>query len=81
MANNEYKTISLFNDIEDRELRNRNRAVILANELERGFTRGKVTAKAAAFIMGYFANVPEDERKEVKDKFIEFAYDRGFVIG
>lgn len=80
MANNEYKTISLFNDIEDAQLRNRNRAVILTNELERGFVKGKLTAKAAAFIMGYFSNIPEEDRREVKDKFVQFASDRGFVL-
>lgn len=80
MANNEYKTVSLFNDIEDVSLRNRNRAVILTNELERGFVKGKLTAKAAAFIMGYFSQIPKADQKEVKEKFVDFANERGFVI-
>lgn len=80
MANNEYKTVSLFNDIEDKDLRIRNRAVVLANELERGFVKGKVSSNAAAFIIGYFALIPKEEQAETRERFILFAQERGFVI-
>ncbi len=78
--NNEYRGTSLFNDIEDAALRNRNRAVILTNTLEDGFKNGKVQPRAAMFIMGYFNEIPQEDRQEVNDKFIEFAKERGYVL-
>lgn len=78
--NNEYRGTSLFNDIEDTSLRNRNRAVILTNTLEDGFNKGKVSPRAAMFIMGYFNEIPQEDRQEVKDKFVQFAAERGFTL-
>ena len=79
--NNEFRGTSLFNDIEDLNLRVRNRAVILTNSLEDGFKNGRVSDRASLFIMGYFNEIPKEERNAVKDKFIEFAAERGFMIG
>lgn len=77
--NNEYRGTSLFNDIDDAALRNRNRAVILTNTLESGFKDGGVQPRAALFIMEYFSKIPIEDKQEVNDRFIEFAKERGFV--
>ena len=77
---NEFKGYSLFNDIEDFDLRNRNRAVILANIMEDNLTaKKKVTGKGSTLILGYFLNVPEVDRKSVRDKFAKAITERGFV--
>lgn len=77
---NEFKGFSLFNDIEDVELRNRNRAIILANIMEDNLTaKKKVTGKGGSLIIGYFLNVPEGERKSVRDRFAKAITERGFV--
>lgn len=77
---NEYKGFSLFNDIEEFDLRNRNRAVILANIMEDNLTaKKKVTSKGSSLILGYFLNVPEGERKSVRDRFAKAITERGFV--
>jgi hypothetical protein len=77
---NEFKGYSLFNDIEDFDLRNRNRAVILANIMEDNLTaKKKVTGKGSTLILGYFMNVPEVDRKTVRDRFAKAITERGFV--
>ncbi len=77
---NEFKGYSLFNDVEDVELRNRNRAVILANIMEDNLTaKKKVTGKGSTLILGYFLNVPEVDRKSVRDKFAKAITERGFI--
>ena len=78
MENNNYKTLPLFNDIEDEELQSRNRAVIMANVSEQ-YTRGnKITAKGAALILGYFNCIPDVERKAVQEKYIVAMKERGY---
>lgn len=79
---NDYKTYSLFNDIEDIELRNRNRAVVLANIAEDHIDRRskRVSAKGAALILGYFGQVEEADRDEVKHKFAVNMCSRGFSL-
>lgn len=79
---NDYKSYSLFNDIEDAPLRNRNRAVVLANIAEDHVDRKskRVSMKGAALILGYFSNVAEDDREDVKNKFAENMKQRGFAL-
>ena len=75
-----FKGYSLFNDIEDNELRNRNRAVVLANIAE-DHTRNKmISPKGAGLILGYFGLVPPDERAVVQDKFTESMRQRGYAL-
>lgn len=73
------KGYSLFNDIEDRDLRIRNRAVVLTNIMEDGFTQGRVSSKAALIIMNYFHHVPEEEKDETLALFQQKAKERGFI--
>lgn len=78
---NEFKGFSLFKDIDDVELRARNRAVILTN-LAEDYTNKekKINAKGIGLIIGYFDQIPEDERAVVRDKFAETMLQRGYVL-
>lgn len=79
---NDYKSYSLFNDIEDVELRNRNRAVVLANIAEDNIDRKskRVSVKGANLILGYFACVLDTDREDVKNKFSDNMKQRGFAL-
>lgn len=75
-----FKGYSLFNDIEDIELRTRNRAVILTN-LAADHTKNKlISAKGAGLILGYFGLIPENERKGVEGAFKEGMKQRGYEL-
>lgn len=77
---NEYKGFSLFFDIEDITLRNRNQAVVLANMAESGSKNRKISANGMGLIIGYFDKIPNEERKSVYDQFIQFMKERGFEL-
>lgn len=78
MQNNEYKGYSLFKDVEDVDLRDRNRAVIMANIVEQYTKNKKMTPKGAALILGYFNSLPEAERKGVYDRFEKRVFEMGY---
>lgn len=75
---NEYKGYSLFNDVEDVDLRDRNRAVIMANIVEQYTKNKRMTPKGAALVLGYFSALPEAERKQVYDRFEKRVYEMGY---
>lgn len=75
-----FKGFSLFNDIDDQELRNRNRAVVLANIAEDNTRNRMVNSKGAGLILGYFGLVPPEERDEVKAKFTVAMQQRGYAL-
>lgn len=77
---NTYQGFNLFNDIEDFDLRTRNRAVVLANIYEDNCENGKVSGKGALTILNYFQKIPEGERMAVQDKFSEDMRLRGFKV-
>lgn len=79
---NEFKSYSLFNDIEDVILRNRNRAVVLTNIAQDNIDRKskRVSMKGAALILGYFKHVADDDKNDVKDRFAENMKQRGFAL-
>lgn len=76
----EFKGFSLFNDIEDAELRNRNRGVVLANIATNHSKKGKVSPGAAGLILGYFDKVPGEDRGSVTQYFQSFMAERGFSV-
>ena len=77
---NEYKGFALFNDIEDASLRNRNRAVVLANMMQDNMNKQKkLQAKGAGLVLGYFNALPEGERAAVRDNFTRAMAERGFI--
>jgi hypothetical protein len=80
--NNEFKGFSLFNDIEDAELRTRNRSVVMCNIAEDHVDRKtkRISPKGAALILNYFANIPAEEREIAKNKFAEDMNVRGFAL-
>lgn len=80
--NNEFKSFCLFNDIEDTELRNRNRAVVLTNIAEDCTDRKtkRVNMKGAGLILGYFNQVAVADREDVKNKFSDNMHSRGFAL-
>lgn len=81
LMQNEFKGFSLFSDIEDVNLRTRNRAVVLANMAEDNKTPDKrITPKGVALMLGYFSLIPNEERNDCNAKFAQEMNDRGFAI-
>lgn len=78
----EYCGFSLFNDIEDGELKKRNRSVILANIAEQYLMpkTNKITTRGASLIIGYFRNIPLNEREALLSKFKETMKERNFIL-
>lgn len=77
---NEHKGFCLFNDVEDQELRTRNRAVVMTNIAENHTKNKLITPGGAGILIGYFNAIPQDERKGVFSQFMEKMYERGFVL-
>lgn len=77
---NDIKGYSLFNDIEDKALRNRNRYVVLANMAEAHTKQKKITEKGTYLILSYFNAVPEDDKKEVYSGFKDEMKRRGYNV-
>lgn len=76
---NDFKGYSLFNDIEDAALRNRNRAVIMANIAEHNTKGNKITPKGASILIGYFNAIPKDEKLTVHEQFSKNMKERGYA--
>lgn len=64
-----YKGFALFNDIEDYELRTRNRSVVLSNIVEDNTRDQRISPQGAALVLGYFSKIPSDEREDVQKAF------------
>lgn len=80
MEQNTYKGYSLFTE-QDPMLRSRNRGVVLSNIAEDHLNDDKkITPKGAALLMGYFASIPVEERKEASIHFVKFMNNKGFAI-
>jgi hypothetical protein len=77
---NTYRGFDLFNDIEDEALRTRNRAVVLANMAEDHTKNRRINAKGSMLILGYFNEIPKEERAVVQKKFKEDMVQRGFAL-
>lgn len=79
---NEFKGFSLFNDIEDIDLRTRNRSVVMANMAEDHIDRKtkRVSPKGAALILNYFSLIPTEERNAAKESFAQDMTSRGFAL-
>ena len=76
----EYRGFALFSDIEDKDLKCRNRSVVLANMMQDHMNKQKkLQGKGAALVLGYFNAIPEGERAAVKEQFTLAMQERGFV--
>lgn len=76
---NIYRGYCLFNDIEDSNLRSRNRGVILANIAEDHSKNKRINQKGVSLIMGYYLCVPVNEREQAKEAFKKNMEARGYV--
>ena len=76
----QYKGFELFEDIEDTALRNRNRAVMLTNLAADNTKNRLISPKGAALILGYFQQVPEEDRNDVRERFKKDMTDRGYIL-
>lgn len=81
-ANDNFRGFNLFNDIEDVALRNRNRAVVLANIAVDHLSRKSkmISPKGASLVLGYFSNIPEAERADVQERFKQRMFENGFQL-
>ena len=76
----QFKGFDLFTDIEDVSLRNRNRAVVLANIAEDNTRNRLISPGGAGLILGYFKQIPEHERDDVRNQFVQNMKERGYEI-
>lgn len=78
---NEFKGYSLFNDIDDADLRSRNRAVTLCNIAEAHTNKEKrISPGGAALMIRYTEQIPDQERKSVLEKMVGFMKERGYEL-
>jgi hypothetical protein len=72
---------SLFHEVKDDVLRERNRAVVMCNILEDGLTRDKrtMTAAGTATLLRYFAKIPDNERAGVFSLFRDLGIQKGLM--
>ena len=75
-----YKNYDLFNDIQDVELRNRNRAVVLANIAEDHTRSGFMSPRGATLVIGYFNEIPDADKQDVQRRFQQNMKERGYAF-
>lgn len=75
-----YKGFELFSDIEDKNLRNRNRAVVLTNMASMHTKNKRINAAGAGLILGYFNLVPMEDKADVQYRFMEQMQKEGFSL-
>lgn len=68
---NEFQGYSLFNDVEDKELRTYNRARVMKTMMLDNQVDRNVTAQGVYKLMTYMDKIPEDERRAVYHKLEE----------
>lgn len=76
-----FKGYSLFEDIEDRDLRIRNRAAVMANMYEDNpdaANKDSTSNKGALMIFGYMERIPAEERAETVVAFHKTMESRGY---
>ena len=79
MTNN-YKGFSLFNDVEDKELQRFNRARVMVNMAQDHSKKGRINAVGSMLILGYFGQMPFEEREVIKAEFAKQMNNSGFKI-
>ena len=80
MSVNEYKGYSLFNDVADKALRIRNRAVVMANIASAGRDGESITLSATDDLFRYFNLIDKAEQKETNKAFVARLKEEGFNI-
>lgn len=77
---NEFKGFSLFNDIENAELKEHNRAAVLYNMFEMNRKGEKISENGAKLIYGYFLSIPAEERGDVKNRLEGMLKKGGYTV-
>lgn len=78
---NNYKGFSLFNDVEDQQLRTFNRARVLCNMAEDNTNKQKkISHNGAGLILNYFNQIPLEERALVQTEFAKQLAKAGFKV-
>lgn len=80
MEKNEFRGWSLFNDIDDINLRNRNRAVVLSNIAEDCTRNRLISPRGASLILQYFKLIPDAEKIDVRNRFAQNMKEKGYVL-
>lgn len=75
-----YKGYDLFDTLEDRALRIRNQAVVLANIAQDNSKGHLLSKRATALILGYFGCIANEDRNDVEQAFTLQMSQRGFRI-
>lgn len=75
-----YKGFALFSDIEDKELRNMNRAKVMGNIAEDNIKEKRINQKGASLVLGYWSKLPKEDSEDVLEKFKTNMNQRGFAI-
>lgn len=68
----DYKGYELFNDVEDIDLRTRNRAAVLWNIYESNTKQGRTTPNGVADMIGYMKELPQEDQQTVINKLSTF---------
>jgi hypothetical protein len=78
---NEFHGYSLFNDVEDVDLRAYNRARVMANMLEQHTDKQtkKITQRGAALVFGYMNQIPDEDRRATHTHFSQHVAKDGYV--
>ena len=77
---NEINGYSLFNDIDDEALRDRNRAVVMANmaDVYTDKKRKNITPRGSFLILSYFNAILPEQRKNLINNFMSMMKERGY---
>lgn len=78
---NNYMGYSLFNDVEDAEVRNRNRGMVMLNMYEDHCRAGILDAAGLTVILGYFKDIPAGDRADALGIFQALCQQRGYASG
>lgn len=76
---NMYMGYSLFNEVENEEVRNRNRGRVMLNMYEDHCRDGVVDAAGLAIILGYFKEIPSAERAAALEMFTALCQHKGYA--
>ena len=75
----DYKGYALFTDVESRNMRISNQAIVLANIFEDHLEGAVVSMKGAGTIIGYCAKVDDEDKTAVTQRYKEIMQERGFL--
>lgn len=74
----DYQGYSLFLEVEDFDLKARNRGAVLTNIFEDHSEKDKVSSQGARMMMEYLQEIPSLEREVVYREFVKTLAKRGY---